>query len=264
MKRIVSLVCLVCLLFNVNVFADTTVISFSDVPSNHWAYEHIMDVAKNGYIVGTSEVINGVGTFEPNKSMTRAEMLAVVMRITFPNETIGLKTTGEKWWSSIYDLAVNKGILAAEEFENGNMDAICTREEMATIVVRGFEVHQVGLMERMPGAKVPDFESISYKHMRDVFKAYSIGVVGGVDENGTFSPKSPINRASAAIILYRLYNEDSRLEVDFESTEKDEEIANAYRENNNKYDLEATEIWLMLKGCILSGDFDFDETPIGH
>lgn len=54
--------------------------SFSDVPSTHWAYKNIMAMTSKGLFSGTTTPVNGVGTFAPDKTMTRAEFVTVVMR----------------------------------------------------------------------------------------------------------------------------------------------------------------------------------------
>lgn len=49
------------------------VTSFSDLPETHWAYHNVMEMVKSGIFNGTSAPVNGVGTFSPDKYMTRGE-----------------------------------------------------------------------------------------------------------------------------------------------------------------------------------------------
>lgn len=48
---------------------------FKDVPSQHFAYEHIAAVAEKGIVSGRGE-----GTFDPNARLTRAEMASILNR----------------------------------------------------------------------------------------------------------------------------------------------------------------------------------------
>jgi hypothetical protein len=58
---------------------DTTIIattgSFSDVPANHWAYDSLSKLAKDGLIEGDA------GTFQGNKTLSRYEMAILVSRL---------------------------------------------------------------------------------------------------------------------------------------------------------------------------------------
>jgi len=49
--------------------------TFSDVPADYWAYRPVGQLAGNGIIGGYPD-----GTFKPNKSLTRAELVAILMR----------------------------------------------------------------------------------------------------------------------------------------------------------------------------------------
>ena len=53
----------------------TTAVSFSDVASNHWAYDSIMRLYKNELITGYTD-----GTFKPNNYITRAEFANILSK----------------------------------------------------------------------------------------------------------------------------------------------------------------------------------------
>ncbi len=54
-------------------------VRFSDVPAKHWAYTHIENMAKLGYLNG-----KGDGKFDPTGNMTFMEALAAFSRLTKP------------------------------------------------------------------------------------------------------------------------------------------------------------------------------------
>lgn len=51
----------------------TTDITFTDVPSTHWAYSYIQNVAAQGWVSGYPD-----GSFRPNSPITRAEAFAMI------------------------------------------------------------------------------------------------------------------------------------------------------------------------------------------
>ena len=60
--------------------------SFSDVAEDHWAYKAIMRSVELGLIAGTKAPdANGVGEFNPNANMTRAQFIVVTMRAVAPD-----------------------------------------------------------------------------------------------------------------------------------------------------------------------------------
>ena len=85
--------------------------SFSDVPESYWGYKTIMDMTRKGLFQGTSEIKNGVGTFMPEKVMTRAEFVTASMRAIYPEESKNIETVGSQWWKGFYELALEKNIL---------------------------------------------------------------------------------------------------------------------------------------------------------
>lgn len=58
-------------------FAAEGADGFSDVPKDHWAYEALDYLAKEGIIEGC-----GDGTFRGNRTMTRYEMASIVAKAT--------------------------------------------------------------------------------------------------------------------------------------------------------------------------------------
>lgn len=55
--------------------AEDVVCNFVDVPDNHWAYRYIATATEAGWIAGFED-----GTFRPDQSITRAEVMAIINR----------------------------------------------------------------------------------------------------------------------------------------------------------------------------------------
>jgi len=103
MKRIQKLLLPAILLLVVfasvfTVFAENNKITFSDVPGNHWGYPAITEMTKRGLFSGTTEPVNGVGTFAPDDPMTRAAFITVITRELYSEELKSAKS-GDEWWS---------------------------------------------------------------------------------------------------------------------------------------------------------------------
>lgn len=194
-----------------------TVKSFSDVPSSHWAHAAIMDMVSRGMFSGTTAPVNGVGTFAPDKTMSRAEFVVVVVRALYKSELDAMpKVEGDDtgWWSNAYTLAVEHGILLENELDGGNLSSPMNRQEMSMVLARACEAMGESKGQQVKSAAIPDYNSIGTYYRDYVIQSYSKGMLCG-DDKGTFNPTGMLNRAQAATVLYRLVEPSSRQEVDF-------------------------------------------------
>ena len=103
MKRFFAIFLLV-FLFSIGATASKD-ITFSELPESHWGYSTIMPRVEKGLFNGTSAVVDGVGTFSPDKAMTRGEFLAVICRLYFADE-IYTPASGLPWWDTYFTIAV--------------------------------------------------------------------------------------------------------------------------------------------------------------
>ncbi|UOF92411.1 S-layer homology domain-containing protein [Fodinisporobacter ferrooxydans] len=90
--------------------ANTT---YSDVPSNDWAYKYINEVTNSGYMQGF-----GDGTFRPDAPLTRAELVTLLLQVrgieTIPIQ--GFADTDKHWAKDII------GTAKALHYIEGNAD----------------------------------------------------------------------------------------------------------------------------------------------
>lgn len=195
--------------------------AFSDVPDTHWAYSAIMDMVEQGLFTGTSEVVDGVGTFSPNQTMTRAEFVTVLMRHLRPEELSAMPIVpGEDWWRNAYNLALHYSVVRANEFDLGKMDLPISRYETCVVLVRAAGMRRELAPSLVPESAIADFEKIGegeYQHIqydqqKCVRRAYALGLVGGIDSAGTFAPQAFLTRAEGAMMIYRLVSPEHRLQ----------------------------------------------------
>ena len=198
--------------------AIQTVKSFSDVPSNHWAYAPIMKMVEKGMFAGTTTPVNGVGTFSPNTLMTRAQFVTVVTRYLYDADLEAIadehKDSGV-WYSANYEVAVDHGLITEAEFAEADMNVAMTRQEMAMVLVRAAAEKGEYANKLIPTQRIADYDKVGSAYKEYVRKCYSMGMICGKDDKGTFDPGGVLTRAQAATVIYRLVAPETRQAVDF-------------------------------------------------
>ena len=213
MKKIVSLILSLVMIFSLSVSAFAIPVrGFKDVPNNHWAYSAIMEMTEVGLFAGTTTPdAQGIGTFSPNDIMTRAQFITVISRALFGSE-IRKPVEGEYWYTPNWESLVEYDIIKESDFGGINeLNKPISREEMAYIIL-----NTLALVEPIPEntiskSDIPDSYAIENRYIDKVLSCYSMGIICGVDSQGTFSPKGAVNRAQGATILYRMINPEARI-----------------------------------------------------
>ncbi len=171
--------------------------SFSDVPENAWYYLAVTRSRENGYITGYED-----GTFKPQKTITRAESLAMISRLRkddLPAEVVDtgfIDVPNNVWYAKYVSVRGNTlGKTAGNLFRPGQP---CTREEFAVGLY-----YALGLEQQDWTYTFPDMEKVdSDKSYRNAVSAMGANKIMVGDENGNFNPKKSITRAEAAQIFY--------------------------------------------------------------
>lgn len=215
--RLLSLMFCVIILVCACTASGASALSFSDVPSSHWGYSAISKMTQRGLFSGTSEPVNGVGTFSPDAPMTRAAFITVMTRELYPND-LNNASSGNKWWSPYYDVALKNGLLNKNDLDKGDLDKAMTREEMAMVLVRSAAQKGEKAGVTVSDSKISDIGSVGAEYKSYVKECFSLGLIGGTDSKGTFSPKGTLNRAAAATVIYRLIDPSARLKVETDSS----------------------------------------------
>lgn len=169
---------------------------FPDIVSVEWARDAIEHLHAKAIIKGNSD-----GTFAPNKNVTRAEFIKMVveaMGIGDIAEDIPFKDVGEdRWYAGYIAKAYKEGIVLGDGSGNFNPDNPITRQDMVVILHRAFKDDEKG------EADFVDSDLIS-EYARDAVGYFaSAGIVNGYDD-GRFAPHEYATRAQTAVILYRL------------------------------------------------------------
>lgn len=174
--------------------------AFSDVKKGSWYYDSVMAMTRVGLFKGkTYETDDRLATFDPMGAMTRAEFIKVLT--TYLCGCV--PGVAEPYWYSTYEAeARRQGLISDADFTD-TLDAPCTREEMAYLLINTVKTfcESVGAVD---GGYIPDYDSISPSYREAVRQTVYLGLITGKDDAHTFAPKATMTRAEAATVVSRL------------------------------------------------------------
>ncbi|MBH0230719.1 S8 family serine peptidase [Halobacillus yeomjeoni] len=168
---------------------------FPDVVGK-WAEPYIEYLVDEGLMIGYPD-----GTFGFSKPITRAAAATVIGReLGLPQEHGNFKDVPKSHWASGYIGAMEKaGILTGYKDGTFRPDKPMTREEMAAVIVRAYEL--TGSSNVRFSDVDPD--SWSYKYISTLV---ANGIVSGYPD-GTFRPGLDIKRSEFAALMARLLSD---------------------------------------------------------
>ena len=198
-KRLILLLALVFCLGLVP-FASADNSPFSDVPSDHWAYDAVMETYNDGVMTGTA-----TGVFSPSSKLSMNQFFTVLTR-AFYNDDVVNSTWEGAWPNQNLDAAEKHNLFNGIVSWRGDMEV--TREIMAQMMYNVMIDKGIVLpnAEELAGtiSNIPDNSSVDDAFQTAVATCYYWDLLSGTDPGGSFSPKGLINRAQAAVIYVRL------------------------------------------------------------
>jgi len=180
--------------------ANETAGIYPDVPDNYYASEEIALLKQQGIVTAEAD-----GDFHPDDTVTRGDAalwLSKAMKLKKPK---ALNAFTDVAAASPYAEAVNA--LQEQNIVQGNQglyepDAFLTREQMASLLVRAFQLQDNGIQ-----AWIEDEADIGKAHHDDVLKLKQHFVTQQLD----YMPKSQVTRAQLALFLYRVIKQKDEL-----------------------------------------------------
>ncbi len=163
----------------------------------HWSRDEVSSLARTGIISGVCE-----SRFAPDKTITRAEFLALLMRAA-KFDTVSYSggisdVESGKWYADNVAAALANGIIDGGAFRP---EENITREEMCTLLVRTYEkLHGEMTLQNI---SFTDRDQIS--DITIVSKAAANNLIYGMTD-GSFAPKANSTRAEAAAVIARFLN----------------------------------------------------------
>ncbi|MET3575078.1 bifunctional 2',3'-cyclic-nucleotide 2'-phosphodiesterase/3'-nucleotidase [Bhargavaea ullalensis] len=167
--------------------APEPVKSFTDVSTKHWAKEYIDHLSSMKVITGYPD-----GTFKPEKQITRGQFMSMTVR------SLGL-SDGTKPFNEELAIAIEKGITVKTPETFGSAVPI-SREQMAAMIVRAYNVKTGKEHEATKTPDYPDFDKVAPWFKEEVSIAYELGFMTG-EPSSHFNPKGQAKRAHAAKVI---------------------------------------------------------------
>jgi len=176
--------------------------TFNDV-AGHWAEDSINNMAAQGIVQGDN------GSFRPDASITRAELITMVVRALNLSEKgtqTGFSDVAEdSWYASYIKAALDNGIISKDTHFRPN--DVVTREEMAKILAGANAIMKGETLVLPEGdTSYTDAHTISGWAQPYVLYASENGLMNGVGE-GNFAPKATGTRAQVATVLDRMFTQ---------------------------------------------------------
>ena len=171
-------------------------ISYSDSGRiSDWAKDYISSAAKYGIMQG-----NDNNEFMPDKNITRAEFIAVLIRLLnkeLTAQTVNFNDVEEKsWYYSYVSTGVLLGYINGYDDNTFRPEENITREEAAVIISRAVSLSNDGM-------EFEDKDKISPWAKDAVSKIGASKIMQGSD--GYFEPDQRVTREMTAVVAVRLY-----------------------------------------------------------
>ena len=175
---------------------------FTDLSTQHWAYDNIKELYEKGIVNGT-----GANSFEPESSVTREQYLAMLIRAfefeTAETEASFTDVSKDAWYYDIVLTAQKLGISNGYADGSFGIGKNISREEMAVMAYRAAQTAGISFEEEGVDAAWSDSAEISEFAADAVCILNENGIIKGMSES-EFSPKTTSTRAQATVIISRL------------------------------------------------------------
>lgn len=190
-------------------------VAFADLSRVPWAQAGIEALAARGIASGVGE-----GKFAPDRHVTRAEFVALLMNVLGASSTESASAPAfadvrsDAWYAEAVLAAAKLGIaLGRPDGSFGARDEI-SRQDIAVLMERAIRLAGGGIeglasaiaspVVSPPASPIADRAAIA-PYARDAVDAlYAAGILTGVG-GGRIAPAETATRAEAAVMLYRLY-----------------------------------------------------------
>ncbi|SKA95376.1 S-layer homology domain-containing protein [Sporosarcina newyorkensis] len=178
---------------------------FSDVHNDFWAKDEVTQLVEEGIINGYPDL-----QFRPSVSIMRgqaANLLAGALKLPEAPYQPVFKDVSPKSSHLRGAMATyQEGIFGGKPDGTFGTGDQLTREQMASVIVRAFKLEDTG-----EDVRFTDDNKISESHKYGVKVLMQHGITTG-KEDGSFDPKSPVNRASFVVFLHRAMIQAGMLE----------------------------------------------------
>ncbi len=204
MKRTISLILTtVMLLSAITYSASAENLPFSDVKTSAWYYDEVKTVYEAGIMEG-----KGNGRFAPSATMTRAELVTVLYRLSGDTADTAKKLTfadtkNGAWYSDAVLWASDKELVTGYPDNTFRPNTPILRQELAKLTVTFLDYMNVTKKGTVLTESFTDAASFPKWAGEYIEKLRETGLMGG-DGTGAFKAKSNASRAEIATVITRL------------------------------------------------------------
>ena len=200
-NKIIILTLVLVIAMSTMVFAKVItpeVITFSDVPLNHWAVEHIYDAQTRGIINGYPD-----GTFAPEANVAVGEFIKMVA-VTYYKDYKYTAPTDGSHWAMPYVNSLHRVVLNKANYDYETLERTITRAEASRILCMLYiTTHNVDLdtTYSLVGSFADEAAITDKTDRLAVDNCVRFGLINGHAEDNTFRPLEGLTRCQAAKIL---------------------------------------------------------------
>lgn len=172
-----------------------TMLKFTDVPSEHWAYSDIYHLTVRGIFSGKDEK-----HFSPDDVITREEIVKLICKAFNKTGTAKINfvdTDSNAWYAQYISAAIENNIINGISENEFGVGQPVTRQDMCVILARTLGTD---ISDEDADIAFADAGEVSEYAKTAVAYLSSLSAVNGF-EDGTFRPQETCTRAQAAKIL---------------------------------------------------------------
>lgn len=178
--------------------------TFTDT-STHWAANAIEQAASRGIVTGYPD-----GTFKPNKGVTRAEFIVMLMNALKPTNAGAVLTFTDAdkigvWAQRAIAQAVQAGMIQGYPGGAFQPDAIITRAEMAVIIANALGIKG----DIHTDSDFADSQAIPAWAQRSAAYLKQLNIMQGKGD-GQFAPDDNATRAEVVVVLLKMLAQMSK------------------------------------------------------
>ena len=181
-------------------------ITFSDLPSSHWAYDSVNVLTENFILNGYLD-----GTFKPDANITRGEFAKIIVSATDTLDTSATSSfsdvSSNDWYYYYVSSAYKEGFITGYPDGTFRPNDYITRADICTIVSRA-----LGSPTNLSGAAFDDDMLIPSYAKIPVYALVKLEIINGMG-NGKFAPTANATRAQTAKIICKAFFVYSKLQI---------------------------------------------------
>lgn len=176
---------------------------FNDLENVGWAVEAINNLRERGVVHG-----DGSGNFEPDRQVTREEMLAMLIGAFRVPEAAEAKTefidvSNNEWFYSVVAQAEAIGLVNGLGDGSFGAGQPVKRADMAVMAMRLMDILNKDVAITEPAIVFEDYFEIPDYASEMISRLQQAGVLNG-DDTGSFNPSDSASRAEAAVVIHNL------------------------------------------------------------